>query len=91
MPIGRIGQEFIVNTTATGDQFLPIVTALTGGRFVVTWYSTDPGDGSGSCIRRRRRVGALTAVRAAPTWPAASLHRGSKMAQRSTTSGKEPS
>ena len=53
MPIGRIGQEFIVNTTATGDQFLPIVTALTGGRFVVTWYSTDPGDGSGSCIRAR--------------------------------------
>jgi Ca2+-binding RTX toxin-like protein len=53
MPIGRIGQDFIVNTTTTNSQFYPAVTALADGRFVVTWGSADPGDGSGGCVRGR--------------------------------------
>jgi Ca2+-binding RTX toxin-like protein len=53
MPIKNIGQEFIVNTTATSNQEDPSVTALTDGRFVMTWFSADNGDGSGSCIRGR--------------------------------------
>jgi Ca2+-binding RTX toxin-like protein len=47
------GNDSIVNTTATNNQFIPAVTALADGRFVVTWQSTDPGDGSGTCIRGR--------------------------------------
>jgi Ca2+-binding RTX toxin-like protein len=53
MPIGRIGQDFIVNTTATNGQDCPSVAARTDGRFVVTWSSADTGDGSGPCIRGR--------------------------------------
>jgi Ca2+-binding RTX toxin-like protein len=45
------GGDFIVNTTGTGSQSSPAVTALEDGRFVVTWRSDDTGDGSGSCIR----------------------------------------
>ena len=37
----------------TNGQFTPSVTALADGRFVVTWESEDPGDGSGFCIRGR--------------------------------------
>ena len=45
--------DFIVNTTAASEQIRPSVTALPDGRFVVTWYSFDGGDGSGSNIRGR--------------------------------------
>ena len=45
------GDDFIVNTVATGKQFNPSATALPDGRFVVTWQSEDIGDGDGSCIR----------------------------------------
>jgi hypothetical protein len=53
MLIGRIGQEFLVNVTTAGNQYNPSAATLTDGRFVVTWYSTDGGDGSGTCIRYR--------------------------------------
>ncbi|NGO50253.1 calcium-binding protein [Allomesorhizobium camelthorni] len=53
MPIGRIGQEIIVNSTATGSQGDSSITALADGRFVATWRSLDGGDGDGSCIRAR--------------------------------------
>ena len=53
MPIGRIGQEFIVNTTTPGNQTVSSVTVLADGRFVVTWESGDAGDTSGTCIRAR--------------------------------------
>ncbi len=53
MPIARIGQDFIVNTTTTDDQTNPSITALADGRFVMTWTSKDPGDGSQGCIRAR--------------------------------------
>jgi Ca2+-binding RTX toxin-like protein len=53
MPISGIGQDFVVNTTATEGQIEPQVTTLADGRFVVTWYSLDGGDGSGTCVRAR--------------------------------------
>src|SRR5687768_16836121 len=39
MPIFRNGQDFIVNTTTAQGQYSPAITALTDGRFVVTWES----------------------------------------------------
>ena len=45
----RSGTEFLVNTTATGDQFSPTITALADGRFVVGW--TDASNGLDSDIR----------------------------------------
>jgi Ca2+-binding RTX toxin-like protein len=53
MPIGRIGTDFIVNTTTTGDQSDITVTALPDGRFVMMWTSADAGDGSSLCVRGR--------------------------------------
>ncbi|PZV40337.1 hypothetical protein B5V02_01975 [Mesorhizobium kowhaii] len=47
------GSDFIVNSTATGDQYDPAITALADGRFVATWQSVDTGDGDGICIRAR--------------------------------------
>ncbi|MEQ1954508.1 calcium-binding protein [Mesorhizobium sp. CN2-181] len=45
MPIERIGQDFIVNTTTAGAQIVPKVTGLTDGRFLVSWRSDTPADG----------------------------------------------
>ena len=55
MPIGRIGQDFVVNTTTANGQSNPSITALADGRFLVTWESDDASgsDTSGSCIRAR--------------------------------------
>ena len=55
MPIERIGQDFVVNTTTVLGQSSPSTTALTDGRFLVTWESGDASgsDTSGSCIRAR--------------------------------------
>jgi Ca2+-binding RTX toxin-like protein len=50
---GAAGDDFIVNSTTEGSQSVPAVAALSDGRFVVTWSSEDPGDGSGTCIRGR--------------------------------------
>ena len=36
-----IGNDFIVNTTTTGDEDWPSIAALADGRFVVTWQSWD--------------------------------------------------
>jgi hypothetical protein len=53
MPIGRIGLDFIVDTTGAGNQGASAIAELADGRFVVTWTSFDGGDGSGSCLRAR--------------------------------------
>jgi hypothetical protein len=54
MPIARLGPDFIVNTTATSNQFNPSMTALAGGGFVMVWDSYDSGDGGDPpCIRAR--------------------------------------
>jgi len=46
------GPDFVVNTTASGDQTLPEVTVLSDGRILVVWVS-DAGDGAGSCVMGR--------------------------------------
>jgi hypothetical protein len=51
MPIGRIGTDFIVNSTGTSAQEDLAITALADGRFVMTWQSLDTGDGDSSCVR----------------------------------------
>jgi len=45
----RWGTEFLINTTTTGDQVAPSITALADGRFVVAWqdFSASPDDPSG--------------------------------------------
>ena len=48
-----VGADFVVNSTAANDQVEPTVTALPDGHFVVTWWSSDGGDGSGTLIRAR--------------------------------------
>jgi hypothetical protein len=53
MAVQSNGSDFIVNTTTASSQFSPTVTALPDGHFVVTWYSLDGGDGSGTLIRAR--------------------------------------
>jgi Ca2+-binding RTX toxin-like protein len=47
------GTEFLVNTTTTGDQHEPTITALADGRFVVAWtdLSLTGGDTSGYAVR----------------------------------------
>ncbi|HYC49361.1 MAG TPA: tandem-95 repeat protein [Burkholderiales bacterium] len=44
--------DFVVNTTAAGDQDRPSVSALSDGRFLVAWDSTDSGS-SNFLIRGR--------------------------------------
>ena len=48
----RLGGEFLVNSLATGSQFLPDVSTLSDGRVVVAWTS-ESGDGSGYAVRAR--------------------------------------
>jgi Ca2+-binding RTX toxin-like protein len=47
------GGELLVNTTTTGAQDIPTVTALADGRFVVAWTdaSASGGDTSGGAVR----------------------------------------
>ena len=40
---GKVGGEIVVNTTTTGDQFSPSITALADGRVVVTWTDISSG------------------------------------------------
>ena len=47
--------EFLVNELTNNDQWLPSITALEGGGFVVTWQSNDgqQGDTSGDGVKAR--------------------------------------
>jgi serralysin len=47
------GSDFVVNSTdlPPNGAAAPVVVALPGGNFVITWYSADSGDGSGACVR----------------------------------------
>lgn len=47
------GSDFVVESTTAGDQQTPAVSALADGHFVVTWTSSDTGDGDGLCVRAR--------------------------------------
>ncbi|MBI5165443.1 MAG: cadherin-like domain-containing protein [Magnetospirillum sp.] len=51
-----LGAEFRINTTTTGDQHSPRVTALAGGGFVVAWYSFS-GDYSYGMYQQRYDAG----------------------------------
>jgi Ca2+-binding RTX toxin-like protein len=52
--MATFGPDFLVNTTVTGNQAAPSVTALSDGRFVAVWQSDETGDGgTGTCIRMR--------------------------------------
>ena len=33
-----VGSEFLVNTQTANDQYIPTITALAGGGFVITWH-----------------------------------------------------
>jgi len=63
-----LGAEVIVNTTATGDQFQPSITALAGGGFFVAWTDNSRGvdtagdDASHYAIRGQLFDAAGTAV-----------------------------
>ena len=43
MPIRRIGDPIILNSTATGDQYRPSATVLSDGRLAVAWSSAETG------------------------------------------------
>ena len=47
------GNDFLIDTTTTGDQFDPTIHPLDNGDFVVVWqdYSESGGDTSGSAVR----------------------------------------
>jgi serralysin len=47
------GAEFIANSTLAGIQSAASVSALSAGRFVMTWMSDDTADGSMGTIRAR--------------------------------------
>ena len=48
------GADFVVNTTATGEQAAPSIVVLSDDRFIIFFESNDAGDGgSGQCIRGR--------------------------------------
>ena len=48
-----IGPDFLINTTTASDQFIPVVTGLANGRFVVCWadQSATGGDTSAGAVR----------------------------------------
>jgi Ca2+-binding RTX toxin-like protein len=48
-----VAADFIANSTTTGIQSAASVSALSAGRFVMTWMSEDTGDGSLGAIRAR--------------------------------------
>ena len=47
----KSGAELVVNTTGDSTQWLPTVTALENGNFVVAWEDHSGNDGDGSAIR----------------------------------------
>jgi hypothetical protein len=51
-----LGAEFLVNTTTTGSQTTPTITALADGGFVVAWndFSLSADDADGSAVRGQR-------------------------------------
>ncbi|MGL1920628.1 MAG: Ig-like domain-containing protein [Hyphomicrobiales bacterium] len=49
---GLVGSEFLVNSQHTAAQYLPSITGLDNGGFVITWRTDNTNDdGSGSAIK----------------------------------------
>jgi hypothetical protein len=51
--IGGSTNDFVVDTTGTGDQIRERLSRLVDNRVLEVWQSSDTGDGSGSTIRGR--------------------------------------
>jgi hypothetical protein len=49
-----VGSEFRANTTTAGRQYLPVVTGLADGGFIITWSGNGPGDTDGGGIFMQR-------------------------------------
>lgn len=47
----RVGSEFAVNTTTSGNQQLPAVAVLAGGNIAIAWTGNGPGDANGAFAR----------------------------------------
>ena len=49
----KVGAEFRVNTETNADQLAPVITGLSNGGFVVTWFDNSQtlGDGEGTSIK----------------------------------------
>jgi hypothetical protein len=47
-----LGPEFHVNTSTTGDQFLPAIAVDGGGHFVIVWFD-EPSSGTGDIFGQR--------------------------------------
>lgn len=41
----QVGNDFIVNTTTTSNQYQPTMVSVPGGGFIVAWYSDGSKDG----------------------------------------------
>lgn len=54
----RLGGEFRVNTTTTGDQMAPAVAVDRDGDFVIAWEGNGPGDSQGVFAQRYNASGA---------------------------------
>ena len=50
----KVGGEFQVNLTTSGDQFGADVARMSDGGFVVTWTDDKPGTGTGGAVLARR-------------------------------------
>ncbi|MEO6215868.1 MAG: cadherin repeat domain-containing protein, partial [Sphingomonas sp.] len=47
-----VGNEFLVDTQATGFQYSPSISQLANGNLIITWYTTDPlQDGSDGAVK----------------------------------------
>src|SRR5919108_1502852 len=51
--VTHLGVDFVVNTTTASDQYIPAITGLADGRFVLTWYSFGEGGDFSTDIRGR--------------------------------------
>jgi hypothetical protein len=78
----KLGGEFIVNTTTTGNQLYPEVIAQDGGRFIVAWSGNGAGDADGVFTQRyglavSEEGGSATfqIVLESPSRPATGVHR----------------
>lgn len=48
----KVGAEFLVNSHKVGSQYSPTIAALSGGGFIIAWYTSDSAqDGSAGAIK----------------------------------------
>lgn len=74
----KVGGEFLVNTTTASSQREPVVTALSGGRFVVVWTDDSATGGDTSLSSVRAQIHAADGARI-----------GGEILVNTTTSGRQ--